>query len=156
MGTGGRIAVALLAVVAAGVLFFVLRDDDESSDRTAAVETSTAAESQPQAEGEGGSKPQKPKRKPKPDKPEIPTIVVRNGQPVGGVQELTFTKGDRIRFRVRADAADEVHLHGYDVTEAVPAGGTVTFDVPATLDGVFEAELHHAVAPIAEITVEPK
>ena len=37
----------------------------------------------------------------------------------------------------------------------VEAGGTVEFDVPATVAGVFEVELEHGSSPIAEITVNP-
>ena len=37
----------------------------------------------------------------------------------------------------------------------VAAGGSTEFNVPATLTGVFEAELEDSVVPIAEITVEP-
>ena len=81
--------------------------------------------------------------------------MVKDGQPVGGVQELSFTEGDDIRFIVESDVSDEVHFHGYDVGEDVEAGGTVEFDVPATITGVFEVELEERVVPIAEITVNP-
>ena len=50
---------------------------------------------------------------------------------------------------------EEVHLHGYDVAMDVAAGGKVEFDVPATIDGVFEVELEDRVVPLAEITVTP-
>ena len=73
--------------------------------------------------------------------------MVKDGQPVGGVQELTFTEGDDIRFRVESDVSDEVHFHGYDVGEDVEAGGSVEFDVPATITGVFEVELEERVVP---------
>ena len=85
----------------------------------------------------------------------MPIIEVENGQPVGGVQKLSFEKGDDIRFVVTSDVAEEVHLHGYDVSQDVEAGGKVGFDVPATIEGVFEVELEHSVVPIAEITVNP-
>lgn len=157
MGIGGKVAVVVLALVAAGVLFFVLREGDESTDATTAATDATATE-QPAGGGNGGGdggSNTAATDKPKPEKPKIATIEVRGGQPVGGVEELTFTQGSRIQFVVRSDVADEVHLHGYDVTKEVPAGGEATFDVPATIDGVFEAELHHSLAPIAEITVQP-
>ncbi|MDX6581501.1 MAG: hypothetical protein QOI10_685 [Solirubrobacterales bacterium] len=86
---------------------------------------------------------------------EVPVIVVKDGQPVGGVQQLTFTQGDDIRFIVDSDVADEVHFHGYDVGKDVKAGGTVEFNVPATDAGVFEVELESRVEQIAEITVNP-
>jgi hypothetical protein len=86
---------------------------------------------------------------------QIATIVVKNGQPVGGVQDLTFTEGDDIRFRVDSDVSDEVHFHGYDIGKDVEAGGSVTFDVPATITGKFEVELENRVTQLAEITVNP-
>jgi hypothetical protein len=83
-----------------------------------------------------------------------PTIVITDGQPVGGVQDLTFAEGDDIRFIVDSDVDEEVHFHGYDIAMDVKAGGKVEFDVPATIPGVFEVELEHSVVQIAEITVE--
>jgi hypothetical protein len=85
----------------------------------------------------------------------VPTIVVKNGKPVGGIRDLTYNKGDRIRFKVRSDVSDEVHVHGYDLMEDVKAGGAVTFDFPATIEGVFEAELEGRKEQIIELRVNP-
>jgi hypothetical protein len=146
------VVVAAIGVIVAIVLFVVLSGHDESSDSATTTQTSTAQAtqtgpaqdgSQPAGESEGGGA------------AGVPRIVVKGGQPVGGVQELTFSEGDDIRFVVESDVADEVHLHGYDVMEDVPAGGRVEFDLPATIDGVFEVELEQRVVPLAEITVEP-
>ena len=85
----------------------------------------------------------------------VPVIAIENGKPVGGIRTLTYNRGDRIRFKVDSDVSDEVHLHGYDVMKDVKAGGSVSFDVPATIEGVFEAELEGRKEQIAEITVNP-
>jgi len=85
----------------------------------------------------------------------VTTIVVRDGEPVGGVAELEYSAGDEIRFEVTSDVADEVHVHGYDLMEDVPAGGTVSFDFPAEIEGIFEVELEGRKAQIAELTVNP-
>lgn len=85
----------------------------------------------------------------------VPVVVVENGEPKGGVRELTYNTGEPIRFRVESDVADEVHFHGYDVGKDVAAGGSVSFDVPATFAGIFEVELEDAGEQIAEVTVEP-
>ncbi len=85
----------------------------------------------------------------------VPTIVIRNGEPVGGVKQLEYNAGDEIRFEVQSDVADEVHVHGYDLMQDVPAGGTVSFDFPAEIEGIFEAELEGRKEQIAEITVNP-
>ncbi|SRR6266516_2886040 len=85
----------------------------------------------------------------------VPTIVVKNGQPVGGIRSLTYSKGDQIRFKVDSDVSDEVHVHGYDIMKDVKAGGSVSFDFPATIEGVFEAELEGRKEQIVELTVNP-
>ncbi len=153
--TKANAAVAVLAVIAAVVLFVVLQDDDSGEEPTAAQTTTTASEPTGGGGG-GGGEPKEEKPKPKPEQPEVATIVVRDGEPVGGVAELEFTVGDRIRFVVESDVDEEIHLHGYDVYEDVKAGGSAEFDLPATIEGVFEAELHGAVVPVAEISVTPQ
>ena len=139
-------AAALLVIVA---LFFVLRGGDESDETTtSAAATSAATATTPTDETTRDTTKEEPK-------PEVATIVIKDGQPVGGVQELEFDEGDDIRFRVESDVTDHVHLHGYDVFQDVEAGKPVEFDVPATITGVFEVELEDRVVPIAEITVNP-
>ena len=85
----------------------------------------------------------------------VPTIVIRNGEPVGGVEELEYSAGDEIQFRVSSDVADEVHVHGYDVMKDVAAGGTVSFSIPAEIEGIFEVELEGRKEQIAELRVNP-
>lgn len=85
----------------------------------------------------------------------VPTIEVKNEEPVGGVQELEFESGEEIRFRVSSDAAEEIHIHGYDIAKDVPAGGTVEFSFPAEIEGIFEAELEGQGVQILELTVNP-
>jgi hypothetical protein len=87
----------------------------------------------------------------------VPTIVVdKAGHPMGGIAELTYHKGDQIHFKVKVPFEEEVHLHGYDIPKEVPkGGGTVTYDLPATLEGKFEAELEDRKEQILELTVEP-
>jgi hypothetical protein len=135
-----RALVGVAAIAVAVVLFIVLSGGDDDSS------TTTTAGSTTEAGGGGGGQP---------SKPEVPTIVVKDGEPVGGVQDLTFNNGDDIRFNVKSDTAAEVHFHGYDVMEDVEAGGEVSFDVPADIEGVFEVELEETATQIAEITVEP-
>jgi hypothetical protein len=91
------------------------------------------------------------------DAGQVPTIVVDSaGHPVGGIQDLVYHKGDQIHFKVEVPFHEEVHLHGYDIPKEVPqGGGTVTYDLPATLEGVFEAELEDRKEQIIQLTVEP-
>lgn len=91
------------------------------------------------------------------DAGKVPTVVVdKEGHPVGGIQELVYRKGDQIHFKVEVPFEEEVHLHGYDVAKEVPkGGGTVTYDLPAEIEGVFEAELEGHKEQIVELKVEP-
>lgn len=139
----GRVAMGATAVVIAVVLLIVLKDDggDEGGSGGATTELGGPRSN--------GGKPDKP------SKPQIPTIALKNGKPVGGVKELTYEAGDRIRFEVDSDVSDEVHIHGYDLEKEVEAGGSVVFDFPAAIEGVFEGELHGSGEQIAEIRVNP-
>lgn len=86
----------------------------------------------------------------------IPTIVVKNGEPVGGIAELEFSAGEQIRFKVTGDEAEEIHIHGYDLMEDIPeGGGTVEFDFPAEIEGIFEGELEGQATQILELRVNP-
>jgi len=145
----------VLIAVAVGVmvvLFLVLSDEEAETPTTTAAATTETQPPEPEAEPEepGDEEAEKPK-----PKPAVPAIEVRGGQPVGGVQELEFRAGERVRFKVTSDTAAEFHLHGYDVEQSAPAGGATTFDIPADIEGVFELEDHATGAPIAEIAVVP-
>jgi len=87
----------------------------------------------------------------------VPTIVVnQQGHPVGGIQELVYRKGDQIHFKVEVPFEEEVHLHGYDVAKEIPkGGGTVVYDLPAEIEGEFEAELEGKKEQIIDLKVEP-
>jgi hypothetical protein len=85
----------------------------------------------------------------------VTTIVIKHGKPVGGIADLTYNEGERVRFKVDSDVSDEVHMHGYDIMKDVKAGGSVSFDFPATIEGVFEAELEGRKEQILELTVNP-
>jgi hypothetical protein len=133
------LGIGLLAL--AVVLLLVLKDDggDEEPDVTTAAPPSAEPSKQPA----------------KPPKPEIPTVVVEGGEPVGGIARLSFDEGDQIRFKVTSDTSDEIHIHTYDVSKDVPAGGSVTLSFPADIEGIFHVELHGSGAQIAEIQVNP-
>lgn len=84
------------------------------------------------------------------------TIVIRNGQPVGGIQRLTVDRGETVSVRVTSDAVDHVHVHGYDLMADVgPAGSTAEIEFGATLVGRFEIELEERNLPIAVLEVRP-
>lgn len=136
--THAKRALILLLAVFAVVGVAACGSDDDSTTAAGTITTNEKATTQEESK-----------------KPMTPTIVVRNGEPVGGVQELEYNAGDQIRFRVSSNQADEVHVHGYDVEEEIPAGGSATLSFPADIEGIFEVELHGSETQIAELRVNP-
>lgn len=135
----GRVVIGVTLVVVAVALFVLLKgsssDDNGGSDQ--------AAGRHRPAGGHGAGP------------VAVPKIVIRNGKPVGGVTELSFNRGERIRFKVDSDVSDEVHIHGYDVVKDVAAGRPAGFEFPATIEGVFEGELENRGEQILELRVNP-
>jgi len=84
--------------------------------------------------------------------------VDASGNPVGGVKTLTYNKGDQVELHVNLAKPEEaVHVHGYEI-EKPAAQSPVTFSFPASIDGVFEVEVHradHTEGPIAQLHVNP-
>lgn len=90
-----------------------------------------------------------------PTPPPVTTVTVVRGKPAGGVTVINAKKGRRVRFIVRSDVADEIHVHGYDLMKDVAAGGSVNFDFPAKIDGGFDVELEKHGEQIATLKVQP-
>jgi hypothetical protein len=144
-----RIALALGAVAVAVVLFLILRpegDDDEAGTTAAATttaETETEATTEPATTTEVALV------------PEPVQIVFRNGRVRGGVQTFSFAPGDQIRLIVRADVADHVHVHGFDLFADVAPRRPARFTFRADLTGRFDIELEDRRVPLAELRVQP-
>jgi hypothetical protein len=51
--------------------------------------------------------------------------------------------------------ADEIHLHGYDLSEDVDAGGAAGLRFTASVRGGFEVELEDLCLQLAVSTVQP-
>ncbi len=137
MNSTMRVVLGIGVVVAAVVLLVVLKDSGGGSSNE--KPTGGAASG-----GQGSAQ------------AAAPTIVIdKSGRPVGGVAEISVEEGEEVRFEVRSAVADEVHIHGYDIMKDVEAGSSVTFDFPATIEGIFEAELEGREEQILELRVNP-
>lgn len=146
------VPLALLAVVAVSGVAAGCGDDDPGpatepvvTDTT--VTTTTTTEPEP-------TETQTTTEEPAPA-PTVVRINVVDGAPRGGIVRAEVAQEDRVVLVVTSDAADEVHVHGYDVSRRVTAGGTARLPFRATLPGRFEVELEERGVPIAEITVQP-
>ena len=138
MNRAGRTGLLIAVVVVAVVLFIVLKPGGSSSDKssqTSSAGTTTTSD--------------------KPSPPPIKNVQVKGGKPVGGIQDLTFAKGDTVQFKVTSDVADEVHVHGYDFHKDVAPGHPITFKFPAKIDGEFDVELESRGEQIASLKVTP-
>ena len=82
------------------------------------------------------------------------SIRVVGGKPDGGIVRQTVDKGARVVVVVDSDTADEVHIHGYDISADVEAGTTVQIPFVADTPGRFEIELEKLGVELAEITVQ--
>ena len=153
MSRGQRLTMlGIAALIAAVAVVIALAgggddSDDESTPTTAAQSTPTTT---PQ-----GDTTQTTEAPPKPPAPEVDRIRIKNGEPVGGVKEIDAEKGDTVRIAVTSDIAEELHLHGYDISREVAAGGTGRLNFKAKIEGVFELELEQSGVPVAELTVSP-
>lgn len=136
------------AVVVAAGLFLLLRPDDEEGSAGGTTATATATETTTPT----ATVPPPP---PAPPPPARVRIVVRDGQPVGGVRGVTVSKGRRVVLIVTSDVSDHVHLHGYDVMRDVAPGRPARIAFRATIVGTVEAELEDRHVPLARIVTQP-
>ena len=71
-------------------------------------------------------------------------VIVTGGQVSGDTGRVPVAVGEPVTLVVTSDAADEIHLHGYDLTTALEPGTPAELTFDATVPGVFEVELHEA------------
>jgi hypothetical protein len=148
MSRGQRFTFLAVALLIAVVAIVVLADTSE--DETEPIQSATTATPTATEEASPGAE-ETPTATPTPTpRPQPPLLTA------GRVGELEYTEGDTIRFRVRSDAPEEIHVHCYDITRDVPAGRTISVSFKADITGICEVEFHNSGEPIGELRVEPK
>jgi len=142
---------AVIAVVAIVVLTTGGSDDTSTDDsaNTAGQQTATPTATPTAAEGGDATPTPTPTPTAKP-KPQAPLLVA------GKVAKLRYKEGETVRFRVRSDKPEEVHVHGYDIKKDVGAGETVNVAFKGDITGIFEIEFEDSAQQIAELRVDPK
>jgi hypothetical protein len=139
-----KVLLGLAGAALVVVLFFVLRpSDDEDEAATTTATTPTTADGTTT------------RRMPQPARPTTIRITVRGGRVLGGLRRATLEQGKRAVLVVRADVADHVHLHGYDIMRDVSPGRPARLRFRATIPGRFEVELEERRLQIAQIEVRP-
>jgi hypothetical protein len=154
MSSRARIGIIAAAVVVLVVGFVIASGSGDDDNKAKSTATTTAVAPAPaDTTATGAATTTQPTTTT--TAPAVPTVRVVDAKPQGGVKRISFTKGDTIKFRVRSDTADEIHFHGYDIAKDVKAGGSVTFSVPASIEGRFVVELEQHETQIAEVEVNP-
>jgi hypothetical protein len=134
------LGIATAIAVVAIVIFVVSGSGSEdTSDQAATTPTATAT-----AEGT-----ETPTTTPTPT-PQPPLLQA------GSVKKLSYKEGDTVTFRVRNDAPEEVHVHGYDIKKELEPNKTATVSFKASITGIFEIELEGSATQLAELRVDPK
>lgn len=79
-------------------------------------------------------------------------VLVEAGQLVSE-RRAEVKLGDNVRLVVESDAADELHLHGYDLIAEVVAGEITELTFVAEIPGIFEVEFETSRLQVLELVV---
>ena len=80
-------------------------------------------------------------------------VTVAGGKVSGPTGLVKVAKGTRLRITVTSDAADEVHVHVYDLRQAVSANASASVEFVADKPGVIEVELESAKLVLARLEI---
>lgn len=139
----------------------IIRDDDSIlADSCAhnghAGDTETAATTS-KASGGPTSDSAGPAETPAPDVSVGETIIeisVSGGVVSPEARQVAVPMGNTVRLLVTSDVADEVHVHGYELTLDLAPGAQAELTFLAEIPGIFEAELHEDGQQLFELRVE--
>ena len=113
---GMRPLIGLGALAALVVLFVLVRPGGDDDDEGQAAPTTTAATTTAPTQTTATETEPPPAPTATVPKPVQLVVRVRGGKPLGGIVRAQAKKGDRVVVIVGSDVADEVHVHGYDLT----------------------------------------
>lgn len=80
-------------------------------------------------------------------------VTVAGGQ-LTSERRAEVKLGDNVKIVIRSDTADELHLHGYDLTVDVAAGQDAELAFVAEIPGIFEVELEGLRLQVLELVVK--
>lgn len=88
-----------------------------------------------------------------PDDAQVISLTYAGGEVTSGMDRVEVPLGTNVRLTITSDVVDEVHVHGYELTTAVPAGQAAQLEFLAEQPGVFEVELHDARQVLTRLQV---
>jgi hypothetical protein len=80
-------------------------------------------------------------------------VQITDGKVSPAPRRVKVPQGATVRLLVTSDVADELHVHGYDVTKALSAGRQATLEFRADEAGLFGAELHEQELQLVQLEV---
>ena len=82
-------------------------------------------------------------------------IKVEDGVKTEGLDTISVRVGETVRFEVETDIADEVHVHGYDLSFETIPDEEILVEFVADATGIFEVEIEGLGLHIVDIEVTP-
>jgi len=82
-------------------------------------------------------------------------VTITGGVVEGGVQRRSVKQGSPVTLRFTSDAADEIHVHTYDLRQDLTPGQSADITFLAKIPGVFEVELENRRRKVLELEVRP-
>ena len=141
MSRAQRLTFLGIAAIIAVVAVIVLSGGGDETDKAAEATTTPTPSATAAGTAEATATPT-----PKPK----PPLLQAGREPT-----LSFDRGDTVSFRVRHGEAEEVHIHGYDISKELAANETADVSFEASIPGIFEIELEHSGTPLGRLKVEP-
>lgn len=149
LGIGLGLAIGLGVLV-----YFVFVHSEGTIDAPKINEgTTTTAQTPPPAtttpEGESKSPPAKPKK-------QVPVVQVIGGAPPidSGPKQLTFRKGERVRFEIETDEPFSFEIRGLNIKQSIEQTSIVSFD--ATKAGQFPVIASATLIGVADLLIKPR
>ena len=156
-----KILLGVGAVVLAVVLFLVLRpDDDDDGEANPAPATDTTATTTEEATTEEATTEEATTEETTEETtteaagPQRIAVRFANERVVGGVKSVPIDRDSEVLLVVRSDVADEVHVHGYDLSSEIEPGQPVRIEFQAVTPGRFDVELEERAAPLVVLEVQ--
>jgi hypothetical protein len=81
------------------------------------------------------------------------SVQIIKGEVAGGVQRVRAELGEVVAFAVASDAAEILHLHGYDLVATIEPGISAVLVFEASIPGLFEIELENAGLLISKVEI---
>ena len=81
------------------------------------------------------------------------TLTVSHGKVTGDTGRVKVALGTRLRITVTSDVVDEIHVHLYDLTQALSANQPGSIEFVADKPGVVEVELEHSKLPLTRLAI---